>query len=304
MRALARVVLTVLAVTTALAHPGLHHDIEDLSEKLATDPSNIGLYLERANRLRLDGRPGAALDDLRRAASLDAADPRIAAERGLALCDLGLDDEAEKELTRFLAFGRASTAAYSARARLRARGGRHVEALEDLNAAIALGPDPDLYLERNAEFLALGRFEDASRGLRDGLACLSGATSLRSALIDVEIAARNWTAAVALAGEEIARASVKTHAFLRRAEILRSAGREREAQADLAQALAEADRNVARRLTGLALHARAQVLLALGRFEDARRDLTSALSQSPRFSEARDLLSSLPESDTPQENHR
>jgi tetratricopeptide (TPR) repeat protein len=295
------IIAAALAATSILAHPGLHHDIEELSERIVRDPSSVELYLERANRYRLDGRPDVALSDLDRAAAIAAGDPRIAAERGLSFADLGCDDEAEMELTRFLASGRASTAALAARARLRARAGRDDDAIDDLDAAIALGPDPDLYLERNALLRRLGRLEDASRGLREGLARLSGAASLRLALLDVEVSAGHWTAALALADEALARAAVKTHAYLLRANILRAAGRERDARADLERALVEADRDVNRRPTGLALHARAQVLLALGRTDEARRDLRSALTQSPRFTEARELLASIPASARPGE---
>jgi tetratricopeptide (TPR) repeat protein len=182
----------------------------------------------------------------------------------------------------------------AARAGVRARAGRDDEAIGDFDAAIALGPDPDLYLDRTALLLGLGRLEEASRGLREGLERLSGAASLRLALLDVEVRAGHWTAALALADESIARAAIKTHAYLLRANILRAAGRGRDARADLERALVEADRDVNRRPTGLALHARALVLLAMGRTDEARRDLTSALTRSPRFTEARELLATIP----------
>jgi tetratricopeptide (TPR) repeat protein len=246
--------------------------------------------------LRLDGRPVAALVDLDRAEALAAGDPRIAAERGLSLLELDCDDEAERELTRFLATGSRSTPVLAARARARARAGRTDESIADLDAAIALEPDPDLYLERSAQLRTLGRLAEAAEGLREGLVRQHGAAALHVALLDVEIAAANWDAALVLAGEDIAHAAVKTHAYLRRAEIFRAAGRKRDAVVDLERALIEADRDVARRPTGLALHARARVFLALGRNEAARRDLTSALERSPRFAEARELLASIPAS--------
>jgi len=49
MRGPAGILATALALTPLLAHPGLHHDIDDLTERIATNPSNVELYLERAH---------------------------------------------------------------------------------------------------------------------------------------------------------------------------------------------------------------------------------------------------------------
>ncbi len=263
---------------------------------ISRDPSNATLYLERAYRERLDGHLDRALADLDRAAAIAPEDLRVAAERGLVLAALGCDVEAEAELTRFLQRGPPTAPVLAEWARIHARAGRDDAALLGFDAAIALRPDPDLYLERGVLLEKLGRLDDAAAGYRQGLARLSGAVALRSALLRVETSRGKWEDALVLVDEEIRRAPVKTRGYLLKAEILQAAALPAEARAAMDLALAEADRVVERSPTGLHLYGRARVRLAMGRVEGARADLEDAIRRSPRFAEARGLLATLPPS--------
>ncbi len=96
---------------------------------------------------------------------------------------------------------------------------------------------------------------------------------------------------------QLARASVKTDWYLRRADVLDAAGRTTEAQADRETALREADIAVERTGSGLQLYSRAKVQVALGRIEEAKQDLELVLEKSPRFAEAREMLAKLTTAD-------
>lgn len=287
--------------TVALAHPGVHHDIERVTDALANDPANVKLLVERGFLYRLDGDLKASLRDLDQAAKLDPAAAEVWAHRGMTLSAMGRDNEAEKELSRFLEAGRGSSAAFAERARIRARGSHPKQAIEDYTSALALEPDVELYMERGRLQEAIGRLDDAAAGYTEGLRKLGAAVVLTDALVRLEVRRGNSTEALRLIDTELNRAPVKTEWLLRRADVLEQIGKPAEARAEREAALAEAERSLASRTTGLHLLSRARALIALGRVEEARRDLNLAISKSPRFREATDLLKTL---DTkPNANH-
>jgi tetratricopeptide (TPR) repeat protein len=280
-------------VTAAGAHPGLHHDIDRVTEALALEPGRADLLRERAFLLRLDGKPGLGLADLDRARTIEPGNRGIAAERGMALSALGRDREAEQELTRFLTTGPATAAVLTERARVRARIGRNEDAIADYDASIALQPEVPAYLARGALLESLGKTTEAHDGYLDGVTRLSGEPNLRRALLRLDVETRRFDEALALVAEEIARADVKTDGYLRRAEVLEAAGRKAEATKDRERALEEADRAIATSATGVRLVSRARAHLALGRSDEARRDLLLAVAKAPRYVEARRMLAEL-----------
>lgn len=282
----------VLAATAASAHPGLHHDIDRVGEAIAREPARADLYVERAFLERLDSRLEDALRDLDRASSLEPGNRRAASERGMTLSALRRDREADEALTRFLA-GEPTAPALAERGRVRERLGRRPEAIADFTASLALRPDIEIYVARGALQESIGKRAAARQGYREGLDRLGGAVNLRLALIRLDTSMRVWAEALALVDEAMAQSPVKTDWYLRRAEVLEAAGRKRDARADRERALAEAERVIATRPSGIHLVSRAKAYIALGRAEDARRDLDSALEKSPRFEEARDLLAKL-----------
>ncbi len=96
-----------------------------------------------------------------------------------------------------------------------------------------------------------------------------------------------------LLDDELARASVKTEWYLRRADVLAASGQAEKAQLELERALAEANRVLKKRATAINLFSRAKVYIAMGRWEAAKRDLRVAVRKSPRFAEANALLKNL-----------
>jgi len=287
-RALALSVLLLFAVRAG-AHPGLHHDIARVTEAIERAPNQADLYVERAYFERLDGRLEEALMDLDTAQRLDPSNPRVAAERGMALSARRDDVEAERELSRFAEAG-GTAPIFMERAAVRVRLGRKSEALADYAAAIRLRPDVEAFMARGELQESMGDLDAAAAGYRDGLAATGGAVSIRLALVRVESVRNHPDAALALLDEELARARVKTDWYLRRAEVEEKAGRTSAARADREKALAEANRVIGTTPTGIHYLSRARALFALGHTDEARRDLDVALTKSPRFIEARQLL--------------
>jgi tetratricopeptide (TPR) repeat protein len=288
--------LVVLATSAAGAHPGLHHDIQAATVAIEKDPTRADLYVDRAYLERLDEELDLALADLDHARKLDAANLRVAAERGMTLSTLGRDREAEVELTRFVAAG-GTAPTFAERATVRERLGRHNEAIADFGSALALRPDIEIYLLRGSLQESMGDLAGAAAGYRDGRKTLGDAVALDLALIRVETARKRYAAALELVNVQLNRATVKTDWYLRRADVLAAAGRKAEAAADRDRALREAESAVARTGSGMNLYSRAKANAALGRIDDAKQDLEMVLEKSPRFAEARELLASLTTAD-------
>ena len=279
----------------ALAHPGYHHDIERLTHAIAQSPSRATLYLERAEFHRMALEHEAALADLATAEKLDPTLRRCAFERGMTLSALGRTQEADAELTRFLSSGPPESPALTERGRLRIAAGRVNEGLADWEASLAIEPDPEVFLGKAALEEGLGRSEDAARTLRDGVQ-RSGASTIRDALIALEVRRGRLEEALALAVEDERRAAAgsnRARPLLRKADILERMGRLDEAGAARAAALADAERALAVRATSLNLTTRAAALAALDRPGEARRDLELALQKTPGYAEAAEALAAL-----------
>jgi hypothetical protein len=75
------------------------------------------------------------------------------------------------------------------------------------------------------------RIDDAIRSLDEGARTLGGAITLRLAALDLEIAGRRWDAALARIAAIEADAQRKETWIVRRADLLRTAGRSEEAAA-------------------------------------------------------------------------
>ena len=78
-----------------------------------------------------------------------------------------------------------------------------------------------------------------------------------------------------------------------RADVLAASRQPPKARFELERALAEANRILAKRPTGMHLFSRARVYVAMGRLDAAKRDLRLAVRKAPRFAEANELLRKL-----------
>lgn len=283
-------VAMVLRASISLAHPGVHHDIERVSEALQKQPNRVELLSERGVYYRIAGDFEASLADFDAVARLDPSNLDVAAHRGMTLAAMGRNADAERELTRFIDGGRASGSVFAERAFVRVKLGRVEGAIADFTASLSINPDVELFIERSRLEESLGQLDQAVRGVREGLAALGGAVVLRDRLINLEILRKNYDSALQAIDDQLAVTPVKTEWLLRRAQILSVAGKAADAERDRLRALDEANRSLSKRSSAIHLVSRARANFALGRLDEAIRDLRLALDQSPRMDEAHALL--------------
>lgn len=310
----------LLLVAPAFAHRGLDPDIQELTEELAKDPNDVKILLRRAWSYRKNGEFSKSLADVDRANQLNLGNQEILFERGLTLSAMRRDVEAEEVLSRFLEEGAAKVGGKIAdrilrtpsgkistrtsdknllqtalveRAHVRKRRNKAGLAIEDFSAAIKIRPSMHLYLSRGRLQESLGQFNQAAAGYREGLARVGSALPLKESLIRVDIERQQYSQVLRQIDQELARASVKTHWYLRRAEILDVMGKEKASQEALKKALTEANRVLMKRTTAHNRLVRAKVYMALGQRPQARRDLEAAVKMAPKFEKARELLAVL-----------
>ena len=276
----------------ATAHLGFDPEIAEITEHLANDPDNVDLLVQRGQVYRSYGKFIESLQDLERAWVLDRENRTVLLERALTLSAMSRNEEAEAALDAFLqnASDPKRVIALAERAAIRAKTGRGELAIADFTSAIQLQPTIELYLYRGQLQESLGRLDAAAAGYHEGLAKVGNAIVLKQNLIRVQIAQKQYAAALALIDEELARSSVKTPWYLQRAEILALMRQPDASRLAYEQALSETNRILAKRPTPLHLVARAKILNALGQRNDAIDDLQEALKKYPGYNEAETLL--------------
>ncbi len=275
------------------AHEGVSAEITALDVKIQRQPKDAALLVQRAALLRREGQFVRALADLAKAVEIEPNRHNIALEKGLTLAAKGDVKEAEIALSAYLASGPPSARALEARGKVREGAKRFAEARADYAAAIALRPDPELFLARGRVDEALGHWDDAARGYEEGLKALSGAVVLRLALVRVEAKRGKFDRAIALVDETLATLPLKADWLLLRADLHMQAGRADAARRDREAALHELDERMARRPTDLTRMTRAKALLALSRKKEAIAEIEIVVARAPQLEEARTLLTKI-----------
>jgi tetratricopeptide (TPR) repeat protein len=239
------VAATLVCVSTkARAHGDVHERINLLTAQIAQKPSNAPLYFERAELYRVDGDFTNALADFDRAAKIDPSLKRVDFCRGRVLFEAGREREALAPLNKYLAAKPEDSEAYTTRARTLRKIGNFKPAAEDYTTAIALTriPSPELYIERAECFRGLGKLDDAIHGLDEGIRKFGPLVTLELPAIDLEVVLKRYDAALARIEKVSARWQRKETWLVRRAEVLKRAGREAESKKSYADALAALDR--------------------------------------------------------------
>ena len=282
-------------VTMVWAHSDVDPKIAEITAELADQPDNVALLLQRGKLYRFNAKFNESLRDLEQAWLLDRDNRQVALERCRTLMALGRDHEAEPALDQYLQSesGVSRVMALVERAHLYARTKRADLAIADFSEALNFYPTVELYKERGHLLEKLGRLSAAADGYREGLSQLRQASNLRRDLIRVETAQGHYSNALTLINEELTSAAVKTDWYLRRADVLAAMGKAEETDHARSEALAEANRALAKRPTALHRVARAKVYQALGQLEAAKQDLRLAVEKAPRFTQAQDLLKKL-----------
>ena len=225
--------------TPAFAHGDLHPRILEITGQIQRAPTNALLYFQRAELYRIDGDFTNALTDLNTVARLDRSLKRVDFLRGQVQLDAGQPQSALTPLNRYLANQPSDSEAYTVRARVLAKLERPAAAIEDFTTAIKLSttPNPELFIERAAAWRVLGQPQEALRGLDEGIRRLGPIVTLQLPAMDAELALKKTDAALARTDTVMARLQRKETWFVRRAEILRGAGREAEARTNYFAAL-------------------------------------------------------------------
>jgi predicted Zn-dependent protease len=234
----------VLAVCLAGLAGAVHEDLElqiaEVTRQLEREPRSAELHLKRAELHRFHEDWSAARADYDRAAGLDPALAEVDLGRGRMWLGAGSPEQAEGALDRFLSKRPDHAPALLERARARARRGRPAAAAEDYTRALGLlaEPKPDFFVERAQVQAAGGEVDAALRGLEEGVRRLGSILTLDLAALDLEVGARRYEAALARL-DRLAAATPRPEPWLvRRGEILRQAGRPRDAADAFRAALA------------------------------------------------------------------
>lgn len=224
------------------AEDDLARRISEVSVAVAKDPTNADLYITRADmhRRRLDME--AALGDLDYAAGIPTARIRATLLAAELLFELRRYAQVVSKTDGALATDPQNAQLHILRARALVAQSRFPEAAAAYKRALALSAssEPDVYLECARALAAQGRagLDDALLVLDEGVAKLGPIVSLQIPAIAFELQAKHWDAAL-LRVDSIAAKSPRKDLWLkRRGEILRQAGRKRQARDAFKAALA------------------------------------------------------------------
>lgn len=217
----------------AAAHGELDDLIRDATTQIAQSPRNPQLYWLRAELHRSHCDWDAAQADLERAQTLSNRWHFLHFARARLFLDAQWFQSAKVAADRFLAIQPGHAEALMTRARAQVRLGEGVAAARDYSEAIRVSapPTPELYLERAQALAAEGgpHLAEALRGLEEGLAELGPLVTLQLAAIEIEIQQNHVDAALARIDKLMAHYPRKETWLARRGDILRQAGRTREA---------------------------------------------------------------------------
>jgi tetratricopeptide (TPR) repeat protein len=215
------------------AHPASEIRIDDLTRRIAADPGNAALYIERGDLHRERRDWEAARADYAASRRLDPRLPAVDLRLGYLAYETGRHDEAIAALDRYLAASPDDAAALALRAAARAAAGRHLDAADDYRRAIALldaggsAPPPHLYLGRAAALAAAGdaHLPDAVRSLDEGIDRLGRPVTLEFMALDLEMRLGRFDAALARVDDRLAAARRSGPWLIKRGEVLERAGR-------------------------------------------------------------------------------
>lgn len=267
-----------LLATTALAHEGPEHEIDELTALIQQRGESAELLLERAIEFSVLGKNSDALRDLERAARLDPGSLHVLRELANALFRSGRTDDALATLERALRLplvepiDQAGILQRKAEMLLATRQPR--AALTACEAALRQHAlNPEWYLLRSDLQRRLGLHRERLQGLDQGIR-QTGSGLLRIERIEALLDDRQFAPALELIEPELRGRRVRHAWLVRRGRALIGLGRTPEGQHDLQTALADIERvlDPARPDPGLLLQ-QAQALASLGN-RDALRACT------------------------------
>jgi len=223
----------VLLAETALGHGGYHERIAELTEEVKKNPSDPVLHFTLANLHGLHGDLKLALVNADRVDALAPGKFLTDLVRGDALLVANKFAKAKEALDRQLVSHPECARAWLLRARAEQRMGRDTASLSDYREALkrTASPDPDLVQEVAGALAQKGHQEEAAEVLAAGIEKLGKIPSLVLRALDLEIAMKNFDAALQRVEEARQKAPRPEPWMARRATVLAQAGRIEESLA-------------------------------------------------------------------------
>ena len=232
-----------ISQSSARAHGELDIRIAAASRAIAAESNNASLYLQRGELYREHKDWPAAAADYDRAALLDPKAALVDFYRGRMLADAGRLPEAVKCFDQFLSRTPNDGNGFIERARVKTRTADLHAAVSDFTRGIELvnEPQPEFFLERSQTLVALGETNHALAGLDEGIKKLGPVVTLQVYAVELELAAKNFEAALARLNTIIPQANRKENWLAQRGEIELQASRHVAARASFEAALRAID---------------------------------------------------------------
>jgi tetratricopeptide (TPR) repeat protein len=247
----------IVLASPCWAHQQISLKLEELNAEIIAHPGDAALYVQRGELYRLDREWTLAEIDFRKAVNLTPDDPDLQFHFGRLWFEAGRFEGARSALDAFVAARPDHIEGRVIRGRALGALGERLAAVADYDYVIAVldPPEPEHYLQRARWLVAVGgtHIDDALRGIDEAISRLGPLVTLIEFAIDVEAGRGRYDAA--LAQFAILPAGLAGHPnwLARRGDILRAAGRDREASATYASALAAIEGLSAKRRTAKAI---------------------------------------------------
>ena len=251
------------------AHQPISLQLEQLNVEITEHPNDADLYVQRGELYRLNREWALAEADFRKAVGLTPDNPDLDFHLGRLWFEAGRPERARSALDRFVAARPDHVEGLAIRGRILGALGERLAAAADYDRVIARldPPEPEHYLQRARWLIAEGgaHADAALRGIDEAIARLGPLVTLITLAIDVESDRGRYDAALARFASLPAVLARRPNWLARRGDVLRAAGRDREASTAYADALAAIDGLSAKRRTlkaTIVLEARLRRLLA------------------------------------------
>jgi cytochrome c-type biogenesis protein CcmH/NrfG len=228
-----------LLVPTALAraHPAVEEQIRDLRGRIAAEPGNAGLYLQRGELYRLHGDWQAARADYERSRRLDPELTRVDLSLGRMWLEADRLSESITALERYLGRSAEDAEGWALLGRARRKSEKPGEASHAFERAIEISlragrkPSPDWFLARARSLAAAGPGfrERALQGLDEGLAVLGEPVALHLEALRLERDLGRTAAALSRLDRLQRSANLEVTWLVLRAEVLEEPGEARVA---------------------------------------------------------------------------
>ena len=237
--------LGCLAASVLTAHPDVELQIRDLTARIAREPQNPTLWMQRGELNRIHRSWAEAESDYRHARKIQPDLEVVDFLLGRMKLDAGQPKQAKKYLDRFLAAQPGHAKALVQRGRALVRLGQPLAAAGDYTQALEAfdrnddRPDPSYYLDRARALVEAGpqHTETALRGIDEGLERWGRVITLQLYALELETKLGRHAAALARLERIAASANRQETWLVRRGEIYESAGQTDAARAAYAAAL-------------------------------------------------------------------